>query len=137
MFYTTLDVVLLNVVFLEDGYSKVVVYYVLYNTKKTTVYGIDCIAWKNSLQIINTGEEGTCFHRELPNVCGWIQIFLDCPLLSHKILKKPIYLTVERRYLTDWIPSRIEGESIGFSMMRVKLELEIIFTNIKLVKLCL
>jgi len=30
VFYTRLDVVLLNVVFLEDGYSKVVVYYVLY-----------------------------------------------------------------------------------------------------------
>ena len=34
VFSTTLDVVLLNVEFLEDGYSKVVVYYVLHNIKK-------------------------------------------------------------------------------------------------------
>ena len=45
-FYTTLDVFLLSVVFLENGYSKVVVYYVFYNTKKTTVYNVSSLTSK-------------------------------------------------------------------------------------------
>ena len=48
VFYTRLDVVLLNVVFLEDGYSKVVVYYVLYNTKKQ-----QCIFMQARMYILN------------------------------------------------------------------------------------
>ena len=69
-FYKPLDAVLLNVVFLEDGYSKVVVYYVLYNTKKTTVYVKNnilkkCIRYpcntRCKLNLFYKGEQVVCY----------------------------------------------------------------------------